>query len=268
MRSMRATQARMYAANSYSFVFALMYFRFGRFAYCSDSRWISCASLAISSLRWSSSRSTAAGRVGVSGFAVSVLTVNFDCFVVSISASVGASGLGAPFSSCTGAMPETAFGIALDSGSDGRFAFSAVPPPALFACARKSAFSGFSSLADCTRITSIDGSCGAGFSYSNVRPSASTPCAISENNSVTPRRSALPVPDAAIGLFRLQLRFDRIEQLTGDVKPERLVELADARRRCDVDLGQVRADHVEADEKHAAALQLGSDSGCNPAVAF
>jgi len=61
-------------------------------------------------------------------------------------------------------MPAVGFGNGLDSGSVGRFAVSASPPPLLLAWARKSALSGVCPLADCTRMTSSAGSAGAGFS--------------------------------------------------------------------------------------------------------
>src|SRR5690606_4549912 len=72
----------------------------------------------------------------------------------------------------------------------GRRAASEPPPPLLLAWARKSAFSASLPLADCTRITSSDGSDAGGFLKVNVMPSAITACAISENRKVTPRRSA------------------------------------------------------------------------------
>src|SRR3546814_5153490 len=46
--------------------------------------------------------------------------------------------------------------------------------------------------------------------------------------------------------------FDRVEQHPGDVEPELRILLADARRAGDVDLGEVVADHVQADEAHPA----------------
>src|SRR3546814_13078943 len=42
--------------------------------------------------------------------------------------------------------------------------------------------------------------------------------------------------------------FDRVEKHAGDIQPELRIQLADARRAGDVDLGEVVADHVQADE--------------------
>src|SRR5690606_41103550 len=62
-------------------------------------------------------------------------------------------------------------------------------------------------------------------------------------------------------------RLDRIEQLAGDIQAELRVQLADAGRAGDVDLGQPVADHVQADETHAAFTHPRADLGGDPAVA-
>ena len=67
---------------------------------------------------------------------------------------------------------------------------------------------------------------------------------------------------------RGQARFDRVEQQAGDVEAVLRIEFADAGRAGDVDLGQVVADHVQADEQHAAPLHLRADLGGDPAVAL
>ena len=54
---------------------------------------------------------------------------------------------------------------------------------------------------------------------------------------------------------------DRIHQQAGDVGAELLVELADAGRAGDVDLGDVAADHVQADEQHARVAAASGRSG-------
>jgi hypothetical protein len=202
MRSMRATHARMYAANSYSCVFAEMYLRLGRLAYCSDSFWISCASRAISMRRWSVSASGTSGVGSACGDCCSLGTEYVDLRCVSRRVGVASDGFGAPSSSGTGAMPGVAFGTGLDIGCDGRCALSDSPPPLLFACAMKSAFSGFSLFADCTRITSSAGRRGGAFSNSKTTPSATTACATSENSSVTPSRSPLPTVASLIAPAR------------------------------------------------------------------
>src|SRR3546814_14668979 len=43
--------------------------------------------------------------------------------------------------------------------------------------------------------------------------------------------------------------FDRVEKHAGDIQPELRIQLADARRAGDVDLGEVVADHVQAHEE-------------------
>src|SRR5690606_16245965 len=60
----------------------------------------------------------------------------------------------------------------------------------------------------------------------------------------------------------------RIEQHPRDIQPELAVEFADAGRAGDVDLGEPVADHVQADEAHAAPFHLGTDLGGDPAVAL
>src|SRR3546814_12354794 len=44
--------------------------------------------------------------------------------------------------------------------------------------------------------------------------------------------------------------FDRVEKHAGDTQPELRIQLADARRAGDVDLGEVASDHAQADEAH------------------
>jgi hypothetical protein len=167
-----------------------MYLRLGRLAYCSDSRWISWARRAISSLRSMISRSLGARRSGVSGVCGAESTLRSACRVVSNSVCVGGEGRGAPFSVGRGAMPGMGFGTLLVSESVGRLACSDSPPPLLLAWARKSALSGALPLAACSRITSSAGSDGAAFSMLKVMPSASTAWATTENRKVTPKRSA------------------------------------------------------------------------------
>jgi hypothetical protein len=67
---------------------------------------------------------------------------------------------------------------------------------------------------------------------------------------------------------RWRVSFDCVEQHAGDVQPELRVQLADAGRAGDVDLGQPVADHVQSHEQHAAALHLRADLGGDPAVAL
>ncbi len=53
--------------------------------------------------------------------------------------------------------------------------------------------------------------------------------------------------------------FDRVPDLVFEGQAVEAVDLLQARGRGDVDLGQVIADDVDADENEAAALQLGAD---------
>src|SRR5690606_33229540 len=63
-------------------------------------------------------------------------------------------------------------------------------------------------------------------------------------------------------------RLDAVEQQAGNVQAGASVDFADAGRTGHVDLGQVAADHVQADEQHAAATHLRAHLCGNPAVAF
>src|SRR3546814_4631754 len=62
--------------------------------------------------------------------------------------------------------------------------------------------------------------------------------------------------------------FDRVEQHPGDVEPELRIQLADARRAGDVDLGEVVADHVQGGEAHPAVAQPRADLGGAPTGAL
>ena len=162
-----------------------------------------------------------------------------------------------------GRCPAIGFGTGLDSGSVGRLALSLSPPPVLLAWARKSALSGASPLADCTRITSSEGSDGAGLAMLKVMPRAST--------RVRDQGKEQGDAEAVGGTAGCDWRsresgFDDVEKLAGDIKPELRIEFTQAGRRGDIDFGQPVADDVETDEQHAAAFQFGPDLGGDPAV--
>ena len=61
---------------------------------------------------------------------------------------------------------------------------------------------------------------------------------------------------------------DDVEQLAGNIKPELRIQFAHAGRRCDVDLGQVIADDIQANEQQAAPTQLGSHLIDDPPVSI
>src|SRR6185503_9807643 len=63
------------------------------------------------------------------------------------------------------------------------------------------------------------------------------------------------------------LLLDRVPDQRSDVGAAEALDLADAGRRGDVDLGEVVADHVDADEEEAALAQLRADSGADLLVA-
>ena len=65
----------------------------------------------------------------------------------------------------------------------------------------------------------------------------------------------------------LQLLLDHIHQHAADVRPERVVDLADAGRAGDVDFGQVLANYVQAYEQQAFFPQRRADFGGDPAIA-
>src|SRR5690554_4308227 len=67
---------------------------------------------------------------------------------------------------------------------------------------------------------------------------------------------------------RFELLFDAIHQFSADIRIEGCIDLADAGWAGHVDLGEVVADHVQADEQQAAPAQLGPYLGGDPAVAL
>src|SRR4029079_7492038 len=63
-------------------------------------------------------------------------------------------------------------------------------------------------------------------------------------------------------------RFDRVPDEGGDIGPAAALDLADAGRRRDVDLGEIVADDVDADKDEAARLQRRPDALADLAIAF
>ena len=181
--------------------------------------------------------------------------------------------------SCRGAMPDAACGSGPDCASRGRVLLSCSPPPWLLAWARKSACFGVSAEVVWVRITSSVGITGAASSSVQPTPSSSMPCASSDSAKVALTRPFSPTPcgagvchrvdshctHAAIAIRRLR---SRRTAGRGDVEAELRIQFADAGRAGDVDLGQVVADHVQADEQHAAPLHFRADLGRDPAVAL
>src|SRR5690606_23280248 len=189
-----------------------------------------------------------------------------------------ASGVCARTARC--ATPASSCGSNPACASRGRRLASSSPPPWLLACARKSAWAWVSGLVVRVRMTSSVGSTGAASSSAKPMPSTSMPCTSSDSTRVAPSRSRSPMPPgAAIALTApvsprpssCSVRgaaFDGIEQQAGDVDAELRVELADAGRAGDVDLGEPVADDVEAHETHAAPDHFRPDLGGDPPVAF
>src|SRR5690349_11097256 len=62
-------------------------------------------------------------------------------------------------------------------------------------------------------------------------------------------------------------RFNRVPDEGGDVRPAEPLDLADAGRRRHVDLGEVVADDVDADEDEAARFQRRPDALADLAIA-
>src|SRR5690606_36581586 len=180
--------------------------------------------------------------------------------------------------------------------SRGRSGSSLSPPPWFCAWARKSGSSGACSLRVSVRITSRVGRMGAAASLAKPTPRISTPNRMVDRVRVAPRRSPGPVAGGAgvavtattasagaaagaglAGIASLTgsgpapaapAGLDGVEQQAGDVQAELGDQLADTGRAGHVHLGQPVADHVQADEDHAAAPQFRADPGGDPAVAI
>src|SRR5690606_10686337 len=199
-------------------------------------------------------------------------------------ATTRASGGGAASGDCARiarwATPASSLGSWPACASRGRRLASSSPPPWLLAWARKSAWAWVSGLLVRVRMTSSVGSTGAASSSANPTPSTSMPCSRSDSTRVAPRRSRSPTPACgatvlmpwnglapASGRVR-RAALDGVEQQAGDVEAELRVEFADAGRAGDVDLGQPVADHVQADEAHAAPDHFRAHLGGDPAVAL
>src|SRR5690242_1555689 len=88
-------------------------------------------------------------------------------------------------------------------------------------------------------------------------------------NSASGRRPASTRPmvllPALIGPLRqmtctarsaLAVLLDRIPDQRGDIGTAEALHLADAGRRSDIDLGQIVADHIDADEDETLGLQI------------
>src|SRR5690554_422409 len=199
-------------------------------------------------------------------------------------ATTRASGGGAASGDCARiarwATPASSLGSWPACASRGRRLASSSPPPWLLAWARKSAWAWVSGLVVRVRMTSRVGITGAASSSAKPMPSTSMPCTSSDSTRVALRRSRSPMPaDAVIVLTAgagsvgasgvgAGRALDGVEQQAGDVEAELRVEFADAGGAGDVDLGQPVADHVQADEAHAAPDHLRTDLGRDPAVAL
>src|SRR5690606_35665758 len=179
------------------------------------------------------------------------------------------------------AIPASSLGSWPACGSRGRRLASSSPPPSLLAWARKSAWARVSGLVVRVRMTSSVGITGAASSSAKPMPSTSIPCSSSDSTMVAPRRSRSPTPPGtaivltaarrprpASGVGAGRAALDGVEQQAGDVEAVLRVELADAGRAGDVDLGQPVADHVQADEAHAAPDHLRTHLRRDPAVAL
>ena len=64
------------------------------------------------------------------------------------------------------------------------------------------------------------------------------------------------------------LLLDHVPHQGGDIHARELEHLLGTRGGGDVDLGQIVADHIDADEDQAAFLQVGADRGADFAVAL
>src|ERR1041384_906286 len=130
----------------------------------------------------------------------------------------------------------------------------------------KSACSGAFGVVVWVKMTSSVGTTGAASSRVNTTPRISTPNRISDSTSVADRRSGGPIfgPERGAGREDGSGRsaglsnpgLDGGKQVGSNIESELLVECAHAGRAGDVDFGQVVADHVQADEQHAALLHF------------
>ena len=179
-------------------VLAETYLRRGRRAYASCSSRTSCASRAISSRCRTGVGATCScgcGSARVSRCCETVasawLAVVMMCgpLIVCCAGAAGDISLGATPDWVTGSGPE--------KGAPGRCALSLLPPPALLACARKSAFAGVSALDMLIRVTSSVGRLGAGFAKWNPMPRIRIACSINENSKAAPKWLA-PKPVASV----------------------------------------------------------------------
>src|SRR6202040_322698 len=89
-----------------------------------------------------------------------------------------------------------------------------------------------------------------------------------------PRREPYPRAASAPGVPRLNLTrgivqplLQRADQELTDVDPELLVQLTDAGRTGDVDLGDEAADDIQTHEQHAAGGQRRPDLARQPPIA-
>ena len=62
--------------------------------------------------------------------------------------------------------------------------------------------------------------------------------------------------------------FDNVPDHRGDVVAAERFDLTDARRRCNINFGQIRTDDVDAREDQSALFELGLQPGANFLVAF
>src|SRR3954454_13224657 len=97
-----------------------------------------------------------------------------------------------------------------------------------------------------------------------MRITRTTFISISGRSAIAARE---PFLCASLGRLRRATVFDRVPDLRLDIDAVETVDLLNAGWRGDVDLGQVIADHVDADEDQSAFLQCRADRLADVALA-